>query len=82
MNCKPGDLAVIVRRTTGAPAENIGAVVQVTDSAGDGLWWVKCSPNLKNTWGNGVGCCADADLKPIRPPGEPVDVRKDVEVTA
>lgn len=82
MNCKPGDLAVIVRRTSGAPIENIGAVVEVTEFAGNGFWWVKCSRMLKNQWGDGIGCCADADLQPIRPPGEPVEERCSMGVPA
>lgn len=85
MNCKPGDMAVIVRRTTDhTPRENLGAIVTVVKaSLVEGMWFVESARPLKNAFGGGrKGLCYDADLQPIRPPGEPVDVRKEDEVPA
>lgn len=85
MNCKPGDLAVIVR---GEIPENFGAFVEVLgrwpDIDGRACWCVRALRKCRTDMGTlrHEGICFDDCLKPIRPPGEPVEVRKDVEVTA
>lgn len=77
MNCKPGDLAVFV----GGREANIGAFVNVIsfeheESAKKGfaVWYIETEVSLINDVGHVAtfGCAADADLRPIRPPEEPV----------
>lgn len=85
MNCKPGDLAVIVR---GEIPENIGAFVDVIgrwpDVDGRPCWMVRAARKCLTNGGvrTRQGVCFDDCLQPIRPPGEPVEVRKDAEVPA
>ena len=85
MNCKPGDMAVIV---AGEVPENYGAFVYVitreANIHGRACWYVRAARICKTTYGVRArgGICFDDCLKPIRPPGEPVEVRKDVEVPA
>lgn len=63
MNCKPGDLAVILRALW---PENVGRLVTVIRLHIPGVWL---------TEGHGPGIyCDDADLLPIRPqPDDAID---------
>lgn len=78
MNCRPGDLAVVVRSDAG----NDGKIVFVVraaayheyaefDHADEGRhWWVECKSGLlMDTWGGGEkeSSMPDARLRPIRP---------------
>lgn len=76
MNCKPGDLAVIV--VTGSNTKNnLGRIVKVLERAPDGtlvpgiphdprIRWVY-EPKLKNERGDGISYVNDCCLRPIRP---------------
>lgn len=76
MNCKPGDLAVIVAPDTST--RNLGKIVRVLHGSrlGDGWWWVE---SLSPAFMNGPGSCdrvamegniEDRRLRPIRDPGD------------
>lgn len=92
MNCKPGDLAYIVR--SGAP-ENIGAVVEVLRPVPPGEWLFQDSPEWvvkarDKLWGFDSGNpepylvddleTRDCDLRPIS--GVPVDEETEIEAPA
>jgi hypothetical protein len=75
MNCKPGDLAVVVN------GPNIGGLCRVvspyTVRMVEGLCWnIECLSRMRdNLTGNPVApgtaaLCADAFLRPIRDPGD------------
>lgn len=66
MNCKPGDLAVVV---SGEPAHNIGKMVQVKTLHRwvPGIWLFE--GNLTNEIGLPLLGVADNCLRPIRDPG-------------
>lgn len=67
MNCKPGDLAIIIYSNI---TQNIGGLVQVVNLADDGRWRVKpCQPlmgGISKTIHSNIGRIADCNLKPIR----------------
>ena len=74
LNCKPGDLAVLVRAHL---SENLGLICRVIgpSSFGPGWWHVEFSKAIR--WISGprclshVGECQDSNLRPIRDqPGE------------
>lgn len=81
MNCKPGDLAVIVRSQTGAQLGKIVRCISVATGivqyrganyripSDDGVWWELEEP-IQLTVGNNqvvsVPFCQDASLRPIR----------------
>jgi hypothetical protein len=67
MNCKPGDLAVIVRKS-----KLIGLLVNVVGPALDGelgVWTVEPLRPIPCPAAGGWKC-ADHNLRPIRDPGE------------
>jgi hypothetical protein len=71
MNCKPGDLAIVVRCLW---EENIGGMVEVLDSyrCDPGEWRVKAITSLKATVigvarPGSIVWADDFDLRPIRP---------------
>lgn len=72
MNCKPGDLAVIIFSESEAPRIDIGKIVHVVEPWGDGKSWVIESARkggLLTQWdGRLVRRCAEWDhnLRPIR----------------
>jgi hypothetical protein len=70
MNCKPGDLAVIVRSESG----NAGRIVEVLRASHHypNHWWVRLSHPAMNHFRMLVTevNCADANLRPIRDPGD------------
>lgn len=77
LNCKPGDLAVIVQGFT--TTRNIGKLVTVLGPAYQpGCWIVKCDHPLKTVVGGAdgirsestVGPIEDYRLRPIRDPGD------------
>jgi len=86
MNCKPGDLAIMV--SSGIP-ENIGRIFEilnfnqaVTDFSGKPIWNVRAAHPARTADGemSSEGNASDADLRPIT--GLPItDDIKD-EVTA
>ena len=89
MNCKPGDLAIIVR--CGSVTENIGRIVEVLRAGGEmrghPLWVVGCpSPLIAVVPETGQrvprhsGLIPDAWLRPVS--GLPVDEKAPDEVTA
>ena len=72
MNCKPGDLAVLVRSQF---RENVGLLCRVIGPSirGRGWWHVEFSKAIR--WVSGgrgpIGECQDCKLRPIRDqPGE------------
>ena len=76
MNCKPGDLAVIV--SADRNKENIGAIVRVIRAlSGEWDWLVECLSGAKLTLRDGSGVlqakagqiagAMDRNLRPIRP---------------
>lgn len=86
MNCKPGDLAYIVK--TDIPA-NLGAVVQVlsidislSNLIGQPFWTAKACRPLETIYGDftDLGTIEDSRLRPIS--GVPVHEEKTDEVTA
>ncbi len=85
MNCKPGDLAYLVRVDDPRFSENIGRVVTVTRLAGvEDCWWVDALPPGLLGYRDGnfgystEGWVRDSNLRPIS--GVPVtdDVRDEV----
>jgi hypothetical protein len=74
MNCKPGDLAVVVRARFEADTPLVGRVRRVTvlttpSWTGSPRWLYEGERlTLKN--GEVINCLADAALRPIRDPGE------------
>ena len=70
MNCKPGDLAVIV---SGIPADNIGKIIKVltVEDRWYGLAWdYEGALYGANFPGVRADRVADSCLRPIRDPGE------------
>lgn len=89
MNCKPGDLAVIVRSLTGNDWA-IGRVIRVTTLSGEsGVWHLEVP--LFGPRGRPYILIEDYCLKPLRDPGDdardetlswlPVPTTKDAEVS-
>lgn len=90
MNCKPGDLAIIVRDAFGELigvrtcfANFIGFTVQVDHVAGEEasigpIWELKGGPLVCPGCGDKFSVAYDCELRPIRPPSldksAPVDV--------
>lgn len=64
MNCKPGDLAIVVRSFAG----NEGKICKVIRDGDEvGYWFVEFPSPVK--WMTGVGACGyaeDSKLRPIR----------------
>ena len=89
MNCKPGDMARIVKSSNG---ENVGVIVEVVKFVGADNEYVNLW-DCKTAWpivGYDVAnrkCVAtkvqipDAWLRPIRPPETPVTETRDEELT-
>jgi hypothetical protein len=74
MNCKPGDLAVIVQSPPEV-AHNIGKIVQVTTTttSWDGVLCWRLKEPFPDVVCGVPGTCygiADAHLRPIRDPGD------------
>lgn len=61
MNCKAGDLAVVV---SGVPTENLGKVIRVTTLTDD-EWW-EYEGFLVPPWGGRADSVQDRCLRPIR----------------
>ena len=77
LNCKPGDLAIIIQGFT--TTRNIGKLVTVLGPAHQaGCWIVRCDHPLKTVLGGAdgirsestVGPIEDYRLRPIRDPGD------------
>jgi hypothetical protein len=76
MNCKPGDLAVIVN-TLPAGKFLLGRIVEVMHRVEDHdegpAWWVRLSRDIRNPidgMTGSEGTAADCFLRPIRDPGD------------
>lgn len=71
MNCKPGDLAVIVQSHD---PRNIGKLVNVLRPYDSRSWWITCTSVLHRLYSDcppGAECATyDAYLRPIRDPGD------------
>ena len=71
MNCKPGDIAIVVR--AGATAENVGKLVEVIEpsSAYPGWWFVQSlSGYMSGSAGRCIGgSIEDHRLRPLRDSG-------------
>jgi len=66
MNCKPGDLAVVVRITDPRAKKHLGRIVRVTQMlplGGEPLWWFE--PVIDE-----FVLAHDSSLRPIRDPGD------------
>lgn len=63
MNCKPGDMAIIVRSR--AHPEHLGKVIQVHDHYGHEIGWTH-TPSLQLKNGNPSLFICDSCLKPLR----------------
>lgn len=83
MNCKPGDMAFIVRVLHPDMAPNVGAMVRVVDKGEDrgvGPMWnvITMSPTVDGIGGSfppGIQATApDICLQPIRPPKPPEEL--------
>jgi hypothetical protein len=61
MNCRPGDLAVVV---AGSPAANVGKVIRVVE-LDDGLHWTY-EGRLLGHFGTPAKVVADDCLRPLR----------------
>jgi len=73
MNCKPGDLAVIIGGgLTGEDKKDIGMIVTVVEAYGDGLSWIIQSSGRPFGSGGYVVATFDTSLRPIRDPGDDV----------
>jgi hypothetical protein len=74
MNCKPGDLAVIVTADTTDEAALLGKIIRVTklsllSDSGANPCWEYDGPRL-HCYGREIHGVADLALRPIRDPGE------------
>jgi hypothetical protein len=70
MNCRPGDLAVVIKNQHGQQ----GALVNVDAAYKQAGWWV-CTPLSRiRTWDqpihSGRVCIHDDALRPLRDPGD------------
>ena len=66
MNCKPGDLALIMKAEV---SSNQGVLVEVLRADGPARWWVRslCGPRLSTDGTRKVEVVAlDASLRPIK----------------
>lgn len=83
MNCKPGDMAVIVgaRKNNGMFVEVLSAHPPRDDDGA--MWDVRPMVPIKNLDGEltTTGWIADKFLRPIRPPETPVTETRDEELT-
>lgn len=81
MNCKPGDLALVVKSKCGNEGKIVYVVRPATEEEYDSFvhkkeghhWWVEAKGALIfSTAGHGrrETCLPDARLRPIRDPGE------------
>jgi hypothetical protein len=66
MNCKPGDLAIVVRTKTVAHRWLIGRIVRVVRLDADNFWELEQPIPLSNV---DLYAIADDNLRPIRPHG-------------
>lgn len=70
MNCKPGDLAVIVK--PGSSMHNLGRLVHVLHALNSNDWWVEVVGGMAHGYWAGntvfvkVGIVEDHRLRPIR----------------
>lgn len=71
MNCKPGDLAVVVGRCEISGDYLIGRIFRVTTFYRDDedVVWEYEGPRLETPWGE-LLAVADDNLRPIRDPGD------------
>lgn len=82
MNCKPGDLAIVIRAEL---PENVGIIVRVLRPArsrhGKG-WWVDAQRPRPTTWGKEYRECIspDAWLWPIREAKEDITVKAETAI--
>ena len=97
MRCKVGDLAEIISGPNDDPAgePNLGAIVEIVRWRGgsDNTWWCKSLMPMRK-WNPVTGWAwvdagheaylPDAELRPIRPPEEPIVVSEseDIKVSA
>lgn len=91
MNCKPGEMAVLVNATF---PENVGLIVEILSFHGEGFgfydnWLCKPAWPSRGVYEDGglffnaLDCVLrDADLRPIRPPKMPANETNDEELTA
>lgn len=71
MNCKPGDLAVIVRMPGPKTQCLVGRIIRVTTLApdeGEPAWAYEGPSLMETEWGV-IGYVEDEFLRPIRPDG-------------
>ena len=95
LNCKVGDLAIVVRSKAGNKGKVVRCIELVTgfgyvlgrpiDSRLGALWKVDSPMRFTDGYGNFVGeerIAADSNLRPIRPLDEPETITTDDEVMA
>ena len=94
MNCKPGDMAEIVKVGSGAES-NIGTIVTVVAYSHNHpllgcVWQVKPAWPIcqyattsiqRDVFSAKVAICADASLRPIRPEEDPESILREEELT-
>ena len=84
MNCKPGDLAIIIGASWPETLPNIGRICTVVSASGDSEWSWLCKGDRPFMDGTGaiteVLMVRDADLRPIS--GLPItdDIKDEVSV--
>ena len=89
LNCKQGDLAIVVNSVAGNEGKIVRCVkfigrvdfLDIGDSIKNGAAW-EVDPPLPGLDGRLGSDCLDEDLRPIKPLDELDDVARDNEVTA
>lgn len=69
MNCRPGDLAIVIRSRSGLNPQHIGRLLKVVGPSKFHLEHWETEPELRSICGNFIDW-HDQSLKPIRDPGD------------
>jgi hypothetical protein len=71
MNCKPNDLAVVVKLCDVSGDYLLGRIFKLTEHYTEGgtVYWEYEGPVLQTPWGT-LAALADDNLKPLRDPGD------------
>lgn len=75
MNCKSGDLAVIVESRVDTNVGGLVRVIGIDQWCEPGVWCVEALSRLTDLWGmrcnpGHIGYAEDSKLRPIRDPGD------------
>lgn len=73
MNCKPGDLAVVVYSTAGNEGRVVSCVKflgAVRGWVGEDLWLIEADRPMNSKWGVPNYYARDSRLRPLRDPGD------------